>query len=149
MQQLFQALCDIADLALGCDHCQRGTEQDASSVGGLGGGIVYLWSPRTELHVGVLAAPQGRRALAGRLLGKSSADELSESMVRGAMCELAYLLAGGVRRRLLGAGAVSVGSPSFLEGTVQPPFGWTVQVTPVMLDDVEATLVSVTRNVAA
>ena len=109
------------------------------------GGLVYLWGDTAALHVGVLAAPRDCSVLAARLLGKPSDVALSHLVVRGAMCELSYLLAGGVKRRLLGAAAVSVGQPCFLEGTIQPRLGWRVEATDVELDSIPATLVCVTR----
>jgi hypothetical protein len=113
------------------------------------GGLVYLWSDSIALHVGVLAAPRDCIALAGRLLGKAEGVVLSHLVVRGGMCELAYLLAGGVKRRLIGAGEVSVGQPCFLEGMVQPRLGWQVEATDVRLDDTPATLVCLTRSAGA
>ena len=113
------------------------------------GGLVYLWGDSAALHVGVLAAPRDCNALAGRLLGKPADVALSHLVVRGAMCELAYLLAGGVKRRLFAGDEVSVGQPCFLEGTIQPRLGWQIQAIDVELDDIPATLVCMTRSEAA
>lgn len=98
------------------------------------------------MHVGVLAAPRDCTLLAGRLLGQTSRESLPESLVRGAMCELAYLLAGGVKRRLTATETLSVGQPAFFEGEVQPQPDLETQLTYVELDGIRATLVSVART---
>ena len=107
-----------------------------------------LSSRSAALEVGVLATPEDCRALAERLLGKPAGGTFPDSIVRGAMCELAYLLAGGVKRRMngVGAGAIVVGQPSFLSGAVEPKDGWQLQTTDVELDTIAATLVCVVRS---
>jgi hypothetical protein len=145
MLHLFDALRDLAELTLGCSARRRMGEGVPDPVGAQMGGLVYLWSESAALHVGVLAAPLACQVLAGRLLGKPEEMTLSHPLVRGAMCELAYLLAGGVKRRLAGCGALSVGQPCFLEGTIQPRPGWQVEATEVELDGIPATLVCMTR----
>ena len=112
------------------------------------GGLVYLWGDSTALHVGVLAPPRACQVLARRLLGKPEGVALSHLVVRGAMCELAYLLAGRLKRRF-GGDSLSVGQPCFLEGTIQPRLGWQVEETAVDLDGIPATLVCMTRSAAS
>jgi hypothetical protein len=149
MAHLFDALCDLAELALGCNSCKsRPPETTALKLPRMGG-LVYLYGDRVAIHVGVLASDAGCRFLTGRLLGKSDPLDLSAPVIRGAMCELAYLLGGGVRRRLHGSGVISVGQPCFLEGTVQPRVGWRTQSIEVELDGNAATLVSLVRTDAA
>jgi hypothetical protein len=151
MPDLFDALKDLAELALGCTDCRLVPSRHSEATGGAGarrGGLVYLSSGSTALHVGVLAAPADCDELAKRLLGKRG-EALGEQCVRGAMCELAYLLAGAVRRRLLGSGEVAVGLPCFLEGRVQAHPGWQVQSSDVALDGIRATLVCIKRYDAA
>ncbi len=97
----------------------------------------------------MLATPQDCRALAERLLGKPACGSFPDSIVRGAMCELAYLLAGGVKRRLVAVGPISVGQPSFLAGSVEAKAGWQVETMEVELDSIAATLVCVTRDGSA
>jgi len=155
MPYLFAALCDLAELALGCKSCKtrilslpappRGPGPNGDRMGGL----VYLSSKRASLKVGVLATPGDCRALAERLLGKPASGTFPESIVRGAMCELAYLLAGGVKRRMIGTGPISVGQPSFLAGAIEPKAGWQVRTTDVELDTIAATLVCVMRDETA
>jgi len=149
MPHLFDALRDLAELTLGCTVRRRMPRRDdvlPDSVGGQMGGLVYLWGESAALHVGVLAAPLACQVLASRLLGKPEGALLSHLVVRGAMCELAYLLAGGVRRRAAASSALSVGQPCFLEGTIQPQLGWQVETTEVELDGIAATLVCMTRT---
>jgi hypothetical protein len=144
MPHLFDALCDLAELALGCQSCKTrppsGFAPDEARLGGL----VYLSGDQLALHVGVVAARADCRVLAGRLLGKGSAN-LSRLEVKGAMCELAYLLAGGVKRRLRSSGTISVGHPSLLEGSVDPWPGWLVRTTEVELDGTQASLIALTQ----
>ena len=149
MAQLFDALCDLAELALGVQSCKSRPPQAAALQVPRMGGLVYLYGDRLAMHVGVLASDASCRFLAGRLLGKEDVLDLSAPVIRGAMCELAYLLGGGVRRRLHATGSISVGQPCFLEGTVQPRVGWRTQSIEVELDGNAATLVSLVRTDSA
>lgn len=144
MRHVFDALCDLADLALGCKSCRLRREHESLERLTQMGGMVYLWNESVAVHVGVVAEAKHCSDLARRLLGKPQAAALPEGIVRGAMCELAYLLGGGVRRRLR-AGVVSVGQPSFIEGVVEARGGWRVESTSVVLDDIPATLLAMTR----
>jgi hypothetical protein len=149
MSLLFEAMRDLAELALGCKSCQPGAAagfEDLSRSEGYMGGLVYLSSGTTALHVGVLATRKDCSRLAGRLLGQVGNAHLPVSLVRGAMCELAYLLAGGVKRRLNVAGALSVGQPAFFSGAVERRAGWNTRTTHVELDAIRATLVSVAAS---
>lgn len=149
MAHLFDALCDLAELALGCQSCKsRPPEVTALQLPRMGG-LVYLSGDNVAMHVGVLSSDAGCRFLSGRLLGKEDLLDLSAPVIRGAMCELAYLLGGGVRRRLYAAGAVTVGQPCFLEGTVQPRVGWRAQSIDVELDGHGATLIALLRTDSA
>ena len=153
MSLLFDSLRDLAELALGCTDCR--TRSEASVGPSLPpparkmGGFVYLSSPNAALEVGVLAAPRDCMLLAARLLGQSSKTNLPESLVRGAMCELAYLLAGGVKRRLTAAEALSVGQPMFFNGDLPTQVESPAQLIHVELDGIRATLVSVARTESA
>jgi hypothetical protein len=153
MPQLFAALCDLAELALGCKTCKTRPSQapiEPSRAEHIGG-LVQLSSKGEALEVGVLATPEDCRALAERLLGRPACGAFPDSIVRGAMCELAYLLAGGVKRRMTGSGMgpISVGQPSFFAGGVAAKDGWRVRTTDVELDTIRATLVCVVRDGAA
>jgi len=150
MSLLFEALRDLADMALGCKSCKASRSEELGALGGLEsscmGGLVYLSGGTTALHVGVLATPKDCSRLAGRLLGQVGDAHLPDSLVRGAMCELAYLLAGGVKRRLSFAGALSVGQPAYFAGAVERRVGWDTRMTHVELDAMRATLISVARS---
>jgi hypothetical protein len=146
MSLLFEALRDLADLALDCKSCKFGGDGAREPrLRGMSrmGGLVRLSSPSTALHVGLLATPEHCSILAARLLGQVADVELPESLVRGAMCELAYLLAGGVKRRLGFAAVLSVGQPAFFRGAVECRAGWDTRLLRVELDGMQATLVSV------
>jgi hypothetical protein len=151
MSLLFEALRDLAELALGCTNCRsREATADLTAVPvARMGGLVYLSSPSTALHVGVLAGRRECTLLAGRLLGQSSRENLPDSLVRGAMCELAYLLAGGVKRRLPGVDSISVGQPAFFNGDVLPQPDLETRFIHVELDGIRATLLSVARTDSA
>jgi hypothetical protein len=150
MSLLFEALRDLADMALGCKSCRaRPSEQLGEPDGAersFMGGLVYLSGGTTALHVGVLATPKDCSRLAGRLLGQVGEAHLPDSLVRGAMCELAYLLAGGVKRRLTFAGALSVGQPAYFAGAMEHRVGWDTRMTHDELDAMRATLISVARS---
>lgn len=149
MSLLFDALRDLAELALGCSNCRT---LDADEPGpGLSaappmGGLVLVSGASAALRVGVLATPVECARLAQRLLGQPASGHFPPSIVRGAMCELAYLLGGGVKRRLNQVGELSVGPPAFFEGAVELHNGWVTSFTHVDLDHIRATLVSVARR---
>jgi len=150
MPHLFAALCDLADLALGCKSCTLRSAGDETGRRLAGpdsrGAVVSVNSSLSTLHVGVLATPADCRALAQRLLGQRAGAHPRDTLVRGAMCELSYLLAGGVKRRLIGFGNVSVGQPSFLEGRLEPRSGWHMHEMEADLDGIALTLVCATRS---
>ena len=151
MPHLFDALSDLAELALGCASCNGQEPRDSQPPSGCTpqcmGGLVYLSGETDAMHVGVFASPDHCRSLARCLLGQPVGSELPDSLVRGAMCELAYLLAGGVKRRLLSIGlATAVGQPSFFEGIAEVRHGWQRRTMDVELDAIRATLVCVTRT---
>jgi hypothetical protein len=150
MPHLFDALSDLADLALGCASCNIQAACDSrSSASTLPcmGGLVYLSGETEAMHVGVFAAPDHCRSLARCLLGQRAGSELPDMLVRGAMCELAYLLAGGVKRRLLSIGMpTAVGQPSFFDTIAEARHGWQRRTLDVELDAIRATLVCVTRT---
>jgi hypothetical protein len=143
---LYAALCDLAELVLNCS-CTKLPKAEVSLRADVPqiGGAVDLSSTTASLRVGVLAEPHDCRALAQRLLG-GSAEEHSDATVRGAMCELAYLLAGGVKRRLAYAGSFSVGAPYRLDGTMPTKAGWMVHTSVVKLDSISATLLWAARD---
>jgi hypothetical protein len=146
MSLLFEALRDLAELALGCTSC-RFVGDDVVDPSLLEharmGGLVHLSSASTALDVGVLATPEHCAVLARRLLGQVAETKLPDALVHGAMCELAYLLAGGVKRRLSFVGALSVGQPAFFQGTLARRRGWETRLLGVELDAMQALLVSV------
>lgn len=150
MSLLFEALRDLADMALGCKSCKTSRSDELGErdgpAGSFMGGLVYLSGETTALHVGVLATPEDCSRLAGRLLGQVGEAHLPDSLVRGAMCELAYLLAGGVKRRLAFAGTLSVGQPAYFAGGLERRVGWDTRVTHVELDAMRATLIGVARS---
>jgi hypothetical protein len=148
MPYLFDALCDLAELALGCQSCKTRPPSEVAPREMRLGGLVYLSGSGVALHVGVMAAPDHCRVLAGRLLGRSL-DELSDDLVNGAIRELAYLVAGGVRRRLRGGGKVSVGQPCLVEGNVDVWPGWLAQTTEAELDGIPLTLIWLSETYSA
>jgi hypothetical protein len=148
MNCIVEAFSDLAELALGCHSCRStsGAEAEVDADGSLSGGIVCLSGEGSAIKVGVLAPPEACRALARRLLGTPASGSFPDSIVRGAMCELSYLLAGGVRRRLQHTRAMSVGQPRFLDGAVQPKVGWCLHTAEIELDAIPATLVCLVRD---
>ena len=152
MSLLFDALRDLAELALGSRSCRTLGEdgpEELTEYASAMGGLVLVSGAGAALHVGVLAAPGDCARLARRLLGQPTSGHFPPSIVRGAMCELAYLLGGGVKRRLNQVGELSVGSPEFFEGAVRPHSGWVTRLTHVDIDQIRATLVSVARRDSA
>ncbi len=147
MPHLFDALTDLAELALGCASCKVEGPSDAQPPAcSRRGGLVYLSGKTEALQVGVFASPDDCHVLARRLLGQPASSQLPDALVKGAMCQLSYLLAGGVKRRLQRVGLpTAVGHPSFFEGIAEAGLGWQRRTLDVKLDAIRATLVSVTR----
>ena len=153
MSLLFDALRDLAELALGCRSCRTLDAEDAPEaspeLASAMGSLVLVSGSGAALHVGVLAAPGDCARLARRLLGQPASGHFPPSIVRGAMCELAYLLGGGVKRRLNQVGELSVGPPEFFDGPMKPSSGWVMRHTHVDIDHIRATLISVARRDSA
>jgi hypothetical protein len=154
MPRLYKAWRDISELALGTRSCRllaSGSDVAAflAEPPQSWGGIVQLSAGDVSVHVGVLAKPEDCPTLARSLLGERIGDVPGETTVRGAMCELAYLLAGGVRRRLSVFGDVSVGQPTFIEGRFEARDGWRLHESYVELDGIALTLMCATRSDAA
>ncbi len=150
MPTLFQALCDISELALGARSCRLLASGDGSVrslvAADCQGGVTHLKGPVVSLHVGVLASPRDCGELTRRLLGARGEKPPSDAVVRGAMCELAYLLGGGVRRRLQSFGTVSVGQPTVMEGRMDMGPGWRLKELTADVDGIALTLQCATRN---
>jgi hypothetical protein len=154
MPHLYEAWRDISELALGTRSCRLlASGSDASAFFAdqpqSWGGIVQLNAGDVSVHVGVMAKPEDCPALTKSLLGERAGEAPKIAVVRGAMCELAYLLAGGVRRRLATFGDVSVGQPSFIEGRFETRAGWRLHESYVELDGIALTLMCATRSDAA
>lgn len=146
MPYLFEALRDISDLALGASQCRLLEAVEANLSAACFGAITHLRGPIVSAHIGVLASPESCRAVTVRLLGVAPGRAPTEQVVRGAMAELSYLLAGGVRRRLGSFGSVSVGQPTFLAGRVEERPGWRLKELQAEVDGIGLTLVCATRN---
>lgn len=154
MPHLYEAWRDISELALGTRNCRllaSGSDVSAflAEAPQSWGGVVQLSAGDVSVHVGVLARPEDCPTLTRSLLGDRITELPGETAVRGAMCELAYLLAGGVRRRLSTFGNVSVGQPSFIEGRFETRVGWRLHESYVELDGIALTLMCATRSDAA
>ena len=110
------ALDEVARAALGCAG-QRVISRDLSPPP-LGGAWVQLLSDREAVLVGLCSDAAGRARLASALVGE---EGLSAADVTDALGEIANMLAGGVKRRLVAScPGLQLGLPFFLHGRVEP-----------------------------
>lgn len=83
--------------------------------------LVSLVVDEHPAHVGLLLPQPATQPLAKLFLGAAVEDEdFPEADVADALCELANLLAGGMKRRLVDRAAIKVGLPLFAAAARSP-----------------------------
>ena len=84
------------------------------------GAYLPLVGPKVAVQVGFQTTAQGCRELAKALLGMSEED-LAPDIVKDSICEIANMLAGLVKRRMVHLDSgIRLGLPIFVEGRIHP-----------------------------
>ena len=128
MMPAFQATCldALTDSASELASTVLGGLEVASSgpdcqVAAGHGAYLGLVAEEEPIQVGLLCEPAGCQILAKSLLGMDPADEdLPIADVSDAMCEIINIVAGGLKRRISGKVAVTLGLPIFVAGHPLP-----------------------------
>lgn len=115
---------------------------------GVGHGAYLGLSAQDEpIQVGILVDSAGCQALAKALLGMEPADEdLPDSDVGDAMCEVINMLAGGLKRRVSEQMAVTMGLPMFVAGQPLPNHQQTAVARRLKLGEVAAHVILLTQK---
>lgn len=92
-----------------------------SSYGSGHGAYLGLVADEEPIQVGLLVDPAGCQVLSKALLGMEPGDEdLPSSDVSDAMCEIANILVGGLKRRVGERMRITLGLPIFVAGHPLP-----------------------------
>ena len=105
-----------------------------ASPRGLVGAYVGLVGDNAALQLGVIADPATCAELARALLCMEPEDELSDEDMADAMNEVANIVGGGVKRRMVDVDpSLKLGLPVFINGFVQPTHALETAVATVTL----------------
>jgi hypothetical protein len=145
LDALAESAGEVAATVLGGLPCAS----DGLAGDGLSGHGAYLGLVMQEepIQVGLLVEPAGCQALAKALLGMEPGDEdLPASDVSDAMCEVINIVAGGLKRRVIGRIPVTLGLPIFVSGHPLPNAQQNVVAHALVIGDVAAKLILVTQK---
>jgi hypothetical protein len=116
-------------------------------IGAVDGAYVSLVTPEEPIQVGLVVERPGCQSLAKALLGMEPSDEdLPESDVSDAMCELINMVAGGLKRRVDGRMSIVLGLPLFVAGHPLPNQQHRLSVRALALNDAKVSLILLTQN---
>ena len=87
---------------------------------GMRGGVISLVGQETALKLALLSDDDGVTHLAGRML-EMSREDLDDEMISDALCELANMLAGGVKTLVDVDETFRIGLPKHVKLTSGPP----------------------------
>lgn len=115
-----ESASEVATVALGFENCEI-RNQGSTVSEGLIGAYLPLGTNEQPMQVGFLSDAAGCQKLAKALLGMGEDDEdLSPADLSDAISEIANVVAGGIKRRVLGGVDIKLGLPLFVNGSVQP-----------------------------
>lgn len=141
MEVLLAAAREVATTALGLTVSERLGEA-ATLTSGLEGAYLALVGQEDSIQIGIASSPEGCAALAKALLGMTSDDDLPDSDMADALCEIVNILAGVVKRNVVArAASMTLGLPLFVKGVVQPTERIVLTLTDVCIGEVHAILV--------
>lgn len=116
-------------------------------LGAVDGAYVSVVTPEEPVQVGLVVERPGCQSLAKALLGMEPGDEdLPESDVSDAMCELINMVAGGLKRRVDGRVSIVLGLPLFVAGHPLPNQQHRLSVRALGLNDAKVSLILLTQN---
>jgi len=120
MQAMHDSVAEVVSVALGVENGAPSARR-APLPPGLAGAYLPVFSALGAVQIGVIADAGGCQRLARALLGLSEEEpDLEPSEVRDAVCEIANLVAGGIKRRVPASAGLELGLPLFIEGSVSP-----------------------------
>lgn len=109
---------ELGSTALGFDQSEQ-TGQSQSLPVGLGSYVPML-APGVSMHIGLVANHDGCVDLARALLGMGPDEATSEDDITDAIGEIANMLGGGVKNRLVAREPkLQLGLPIFIDGKIQ------------------------------
>ena len=110
---------ELASTSFGVDDFEVTARHDRPPPH-MSGAYLGLLASDCSVQIGIAAGMDACRGLARALLQMSPTDEVSDSDVGDAICEIANMLGGGVQRRVRDHSEVRLGLPTFFHGPVQP-----------------------------
>jgi len=129
-----EAVLEVATIALSTSDCKLGSH-DGGATQALGAYLALLGHD-TSLQVGLLSDASGCQLLSKMLLGMAPEEEnLSDSDIADAMCELINVIAGGIKRRVSDRLQINLGLPLFVAGVPRPGHHSHVVLTQVRIAD--------------
>jgi hypothetical protein len=118
-----------------------------STYGSGHGAYLALVADDEPIQLGLLAEPAGCQALAKALLGMAPGDDdLEPSDVSDAMCEIANIVAGGLKRRVGERVRITLGLPIFVAGHPLPNQQQEVSARALRLGAVTVSLLVLTQK---
>lgn len=148
LEALVAAASEVSSTVLAGARCEPLDTQ--VGFGGGHGAYLNLSTPEEPIQVGVLVSPEGCQRLAKVLLGMEAEDEdLPAGDVSDAMCEIINMIAGGLKRRVSGELAVTLGLPIFVAGPPLPNQQQEVSSRSLRIGDDSVKLILLTQDKAA
>lgn len=148
LEALREAVGEVAATVLGgIPAAAATTKLDPASCHGA---YLALVAQDEPIQVALLADPAGCQVLSKSLLGMDVADEdLPDSDVSDAMCEVINIVAGGLKRRVSPELKVTLGLPLFVAGPLLPNQQQQVHSRGFALGDVAVDVLLLTQRANA
>jgi hypothetical protein len=156
LDALVDAMSEVCGAALGVSMRELGSATIDVSVDALGsrpglgpvdGAFMSLVTPEEPIQVGLVVERPGSQVLAKALLGMEAGDEdLPESDVSDAMCEVINMVAGGLKRRADGRLSIVLGLPLFVSGEPLPNQQHRLSARALELGSAKVSVILLTHN---
>jgi len=146
---VFSAAEELATTALGYDGASL-----ISAVAGMPceaeGALVPLTSDRHSLQCGLFCSLDTCRSIVASMLGMDDGDELDDADVADALGEVANILGGGIKARMVASdSALTLGLPVVIKGSIEPLHTQAQAIAEVLLGDHRVWLVALTTSATA
>ncbi|RYZ09573.1 MAG: chemotaxis protein CheX [Myxococcales bacterium] len=143
LEALVAATGEVASIVLAGSTCEP-LEGDVASGHGA---YLSLSTPEEPIQVAIIVGAQDCQLLAKALLGLEGEDEdLPAGDVSDAMCEIINMIAGGLKRRVSGELAVTLGLPMFVSGQPLPNQQQEVSSRSLRVGDASVKLILITQD---
>jgi hypothetical protein len=111
------------------------------------GSYVPLLGPGFSMHIGLVANEQGCADLARALLGLAADEPATQDDVIDAVGEIANLLGGGVKKRLIDREPkLQMGLPLFINGKIQPGANTETAIGAVSMGELQVEVLVIRGN---